>query len=230
LTSTAPSGYAASRALRGGLFAERSALAGIPGAVLYIVLTSNEPVTLEGAPSVTVVLPTTTAGDSYYLAGLSSSGTTIFTEGPASISGTTLLFGSLLAAPGISITPTDPLVIELYVGGQSVVSSPTPTPSSTPVPLVAVPTSLTFATTTSAAQTFTVTQSGIATAGAFSVATAPAGIVTVSAGQAPGAYVVTPVAVGTATITITGTGGASTTVTATVQAVPITVSSTNRGH
>jgi hypothetical protein len=226
LTSTAPSGYATSRALRGGVFAERSALAGTPDAILYIVLTSDAPVTFAGAPSVTVVLPSITTGDAYYLAGLSSAGATTFTDGPGAIAGTTVTFGSL--PTGLSITPNDPLVIEFYAIPPMSSASPSPVPSTTPVPVVATPTSLTFASTNSAPQDFTVTQSGVA--GSFTITTAPSGIVTVAAAAVAGAYTVTPVGVGTATITITGSGGASTTVTATVQTLPITVSSTHRGR
>jgi hypothetical protein len=213
LSDTAPSGYASSRAAHGGLFAERGALAGLPGAILYIVLASTAPVTFDGPPSVDVALPSITA-DAYYLAGLSSSGTTTFTEGPGAISGTTVNFGALTAAPSITIAPSDPLVIEFYAPANG--AAPSPVASSTPVPLVAVPTSLTFASATSPSQTFSVTQSGIA--GAFTVATTPANIVSVAPGAVSGAYIVTPVGVGTATITITGSGGGSTTVTATVEA------------
>jgi hypothetical protein len=114
LESTAPSGYAASGALHGGLFGERNALAGTPDALLYIVLSSAAPVTLDGPSSVTVKLPSVAAGNAYFLAGLSASGTATFTEGPATIAGASLSFGDLLADPVVEITPDAPLVIELY--------------------------------------------------------------------------------------------------------------------
>ena len=103
--------------------------------------------------------------------------------------------------------------------------TPVPTPTPTPAPVVATPTSLTFASSASAAQTFSVTQPGYT--GSFTALSSATNVATVTP-SSTGTFTVTPTGAGPATITVTGNGARTTTVSVSVQGVPITVSSINR--
>jgi hypothetical protein len=143
-----------------------------PTPILYVQFTSAVSITLSGTPTLNFVLPSVDPTLSYYLAMDSTNGWVAPFAGPATVTGTTLVFAS--TPTPITIDPSTPLTFALYsIATPTPTPSPTPTPVPTPTPTpvpapVASPNVLTFDASNPSSQTFAVTETGYT--GTFSAA------------------------------------------------------------
>lgn len=132
-----------------------------PNPILYVQFTSDETVTLSGTPAISFILPTVDPNATYYLALDTAGGWTVPALGPATVSGTTVIFAQ--TSTQVTLTANVPTTLALY----SLSAAP-----------VATPNVLTFDATSPTLQSFTVAESGYtgtftATMGVCTAATPP---------------------------------------------------------